>query len=403
MKALMVATAVMILVSGAWAEIVPPSDITVTAVGSEWHEFGPVEAVIDGAGLDVASNHTAAVMTDAWGAGGNPSIVPGNGINDGNSCMNYAMFTFGKSYLLDGLNIWNLGDWMGGAPAGLHLGTKYVVIEYSTAANPSTIADWTDWYRGDFDEQASDVDPFPATQVLDLPDVRARHVALSIITDWGYGGGGVYQGLAELQFNTIEVSLPGEIVDPGNITVSAVGSEWWEFGPVEHVINGVGLNVGGEHDDDMKSAWGAGNYPWVTNLVDGINEGNGCMNYAVFTFDRAYPLAGLKMWNLGGWMGGPGGQHLGTKSVVIEYSTVADPGTPADWSDWFIGNFAEQASTPVPYPVTEALDLPDITARHVALSIVSEWDYAGGPHVYVGLAELQFVLPYSGGTCLVAR
>ena len=388
MKALMVATAVMILVSGAWAEIVPPSDITVTAVGSEWHEFGPVEAVIDGTGLDVASNHTAAVMTDAWGAGGNPSIVPGNGINDGNSCMNYAMFTFGKSYLLDGLNIWNLGDWMGGAPAGLHLGTKYVVVEYSTVANPSTPADWTDWYRGDFDEQASDVDPFPATQVLDLPDVRAKHVALSQIVSWGYGGGSVYVGLAELQFNTIEVTLHGPIVDPGNITVTAVGSEWHEFGPVERVIDSVGLNVSGEHDDDMKSAWGGGAYPWVTP-GNGINEGNGCMNYAVFTFDQAYPLAGLRLWNLGGWMGSA--NHLGSKSVVVEYSTVASPSAPADWSDWFIGDFAEQASAPVPYPATETLDLDNITARHIAVSIITDWGYSGGG-VYQGLAELQFVM-----------
>ena len=177
------------------------------------------------------------------------------------------------------------------------------------------------------------------------------------------------------------------LLDPGLITVTAVGSEWWEFGPVERVIDGTGLNGAGEHDGDMESAWGAGNYPWVTNTVHGSNESNGCMNYAVFTFDQAYELDGLKVWNLGDWMGG--NAHLGTKRVVIEYSTVADPGTPADWADWYIGDFNEQPSAPVPYPVTQVLDLPDITARHVALSIIADHGYSGGG-VYVGLAELQF-------------
>ena len=84
------------------------------------------------------------------------------------------------------------------------------------------------------------------------------------------------------------------LLDPGLISVTAVGSEWWEFGPVEVVINGAGLTAG-EHSAAMPGAWGAGNHPWVTNTVYGFNEGNGCMSYAMFTFDQEHQLEALKV------------------------------------------------------------------------------------------------------------
>ena len=181
------------------------------------------------------------------------------------------------------------------------------------------------------------------------------------------------------------------VLDPSFISVTAFGSEWHEYGSVNVVYDGTGL-TGGLHDAAMTSSWGAGDYPWVTP-VNGINEGNGCMNYAQFSFNKPYSLDGLKIWNLGDWMGGaPDGVHLGTKSVVVEYSTVANPSTPADWSDWYIGDFAEQSSSPVPYPVTQVLDLADVSAKHVALSMISDYGYPDGQTggVYVGLSELQF-------------
>ena len=138
-------------------------------------------------------------------------------MNDGNGSMATIQFTFDHAYLLDGLNIWNLGDEMGGDPDGIHIGTKSVVIEYSTADNPSTAEDWSDWYIGDFAEQASDVDPYSVTQVLDLANVSAKHVALSIITDQGYRGGGVYVGLAELQFLLVSDTLSGDIDGDGDV------------------------------------------------------------------------------------------------------------------------------------------------------------------------------------------
>ena len=78
-----------------------------------------------------------------------------------------------------------------------------------------------------------------------------------------------------------------DVLDPSFISVTAFGSEWWEYGSVNVVYDGSGL-TGGLHDDDMANAWGAGDYPWVTPL-NGINEGNGAMNYAQFSFILDFP------------------------------------------------------------------------------------------------------------------
>ena len=76
--------------------ILDPSVISVSAFGSEWWEFGPVQAVYDGRGLVNGQHDTA--MPNSWGAGNYPSVIPVNGINQGNACMNYAQFTFDQAY-----------------------------------------------------------------------------------------------------------------------------------------------------------------------------------------------------------------------------------------------------------------------------------------------------------------
>ena len=203
---------------------------------------------------------------------------------------------------------------------------------------------------------------------------------------WTVQGVAVDQTLA-YEVTVPEVQTPGRI-PPNKILVSAVGSEWYEFGSVNVVYDGSGL-TDGLHDADMANSWGAGAYPSVTP-DNGINEGNNCMNYAQFSFDQAYLLDGLNIWSLGDWMGGGGAYRMGPKNVLIEYSMVDDPSTPADWTDWYSGTFDEQAGTPTPWPMTQTLDLTDITAKHIAISLLDSW--LPDINSYVGLSEIQFLL-----------
>ena len=186
------------------------------------------------------------------------------------------------------------------------------------------------------------------------------------------------------------VSASAESVLNPSLISATPSTEWWEFGSVNVLYDGTGLTAG-NHTDAMSASWGAGNYP-TTTPANGMNNGAAAMATVMFTFDTAQALDGLNIWSMGGWLGGGGSYRTGPHNVLVEYSNVATPSTTADWTDWHDGTFAEQAGTPVPWPMTQALDLTNITAKHVGLSLLDS--YHPTINSYVALSEVQFVTEF---------
>ena len=189
-------------------------------------------------------------------------------------------------------------------------------------------------------------------------------------------------------------STSAVIIDPANITGIA-SSEWWQSGAVNVLYDGTGM-VGNTNKhtgisysgETYKTMWGVGDYP-VVDSIQGINNGNQMMSYAILSFDKSYPLERINIWNVGG-----ASYTLGAKEVYIEASNEVDPSGTWDWTEIFFGDLAQGPSSQRPtelHDKTDSFDAEEFSARHVAISIMDGY-YAplSGSRVYAFLSEVQF-------------
>jgi hypothetical protein len=135
------------------------------------------------------------------------------------------------------------------------------------------------------------------------------------------------------------------------------------MGP-ENTVSGAGLNAAGQHGTEPSTMWmSAGTLP----------------NWIQFTFDKAYKLYEMKVWNsnqvIESFIG------FGVKSVKIECST--------DGSTWTelagVPEFARATGQP-DYTANTTVRLGGVFAQYLKLTVNSNW--GGIPQC--GLSEVQF-------------
>ena len=188
-------------------------------------------------------------------------------------------------------------------------------------------------------------------------------------------------------------STSAVIIDPANITGIA-SSEWWQSGAVNVLYDGTGM-VGNTNKhtgisysgETYKTMWGVGDYP-VVDSIQGINNGNQMMSYAILSFDKSYPLHRINIWNVGSEAFG-----LGSKEVNIEASDEISPSLSSDWTEIYHGHLAQGPASDgtedgktSPYEVTDSIDGEAFLARHVAISLMNS--YYGVGNVYAFLSEV---------------
>jgi F5/8 type C domain-containing protein/carbohydrate binding protein with CBM11 domain len=133
----------------------------------------------------------------------------------------------------------------------------------------------------------------------------------------------------------------------------------------ENTVNGSGLNAGDAHSMESGDMWLA------TADVDPV--------YIQYEFNRIYKLHEMQVWNynqefeliLG----------FGLKEVAIEYSE--------DGVDWMpLGEVQLAQATAMPdYTPNTTVDLEDVAARYVRLTVNSGWSLMG----QFGLSEVRFL------------
>ncbi|MEN6575598.1 MAG: LamG-like jellyroll fold domain-containing protein, partial [Phycisphaerales bacterium] len=150
-----------------------------------------------------------------------------------------------------------------------------------------------------------------------------------------------------------------------NVTVTASGAQ--AASPAINTVNGSGLDESDQHGVDLKTMW-------VTPP--------GLPARIVYTFDKEYKLHELWVWNanseLEAFMG------FGAKTVTIEYST--------DGETWAalenVPEFAQGTAT-TSYTANTLVDLGEVMAKHVRLTITAGWGATG----LVSLSEVRVVYP----------
>jgi len=147
-----------------------------------------------------------------------------------------------------------------------------------------------------------------------------------------------------------------------NLTVTASGEQ--ATSPAIRTIDGSGLDALDQHGVDLKTMWATpvGLPAWIQ-----------------YTFDKEYKLHELWVWNANSelemFMG------FGAKDVTIEYSTDAET-----WNQ--LENVPEfaQGTGKATYTANTTVDLGEVMARHVRLTINAGWGATG----IVSLSEVRF-------------
>jgi hypothetical protein len=147
-----------------------------------------------------------------------------------------------------------------------------------------------------------------------------------------------------------------------DLTVAASAEQ--PTSPAINTINGSGLDAMDQHDTNLNQMWAspAGLPAWIQ-----------------FTFDKEYKLHELWVWNsnsnLETFMG------FGAKDVVVEYSSDGETWTALE----NVPQFA-QGTGKSTYTANTVVDLGEVMARHVRLTITAAWGATG----MVSLSEVRF-------------
>ncbi|MBP7051751.1 MAG: Ig-like domain-containing protein [Phycisphaerae bacterium] len=150
----------------------PITDLTVRASGEE--TTSPAIRTIDGSGLDDLDQHDVGLETMWITSGGTPAWI---------------QYTFDKAYKLHELWVWNSNFDL---EPSMGLGARNVVIEWSTDGET-----WTAFENSPEFAQGTGYADYLANTVVDLGEVTARHVKLTITSTWGDTG---MVSLSEVRF-----------------------------------------------------------------------------------------------------------------------------------------------------------------------------------------------------------
>ena len=149
------------------------------------------------------------------------------------------------------------------------------------------------------------------------------------------------------------------------ITATASSSNAANMGP-ENTIGGVGLNELDQHSVEPTDMW-----------LSGVGDATPTLQYE---FDKAYKLDQMLVWNSNQLIEAFVG--LGTKDVVIEYSTDGAEWTALEGAT----QFAQATGTPT-YTANTLVDFGGVMARFVKISIESGY----GPLGQYGLSAVRFL------------
>ncbi|MEN6575504.1 MAG: discoidin domain-containing protein [Phycisphaerales bacterium] len=146
--------------------------------------------------------------------------------------------------------------------------------------------------------------------------------------------------------------------------VTAEASSAQPASPASKTINGAGLDEFDQHGVDLKTMW--------------VTPG-GLPAWIEYTFDKAYTLNKLMIWNANSelelFMG------FGAKTVTIEYST--DGETWAQLEN--VPEFAKGTGAPT-YTANTTVDFGGIVAQYVRLTVTATWGATG----IASLSEVRF-------------
>ncbi|MEN6575067.1 MAG: LamG-like jellyroll fold domain-containing protein [Phycisphaerales bacterium] len=146
----------------------------VTAVASAQQPGSPASNTVNGSGLDELDQHGVDVKT-MWVS---PSPLPA-----------WIRFTFDKEYKLHELWVWNANSEL---ESLMNFGAKTVTIEYSTDGET-----WTALENVSEFAQGTGERTYTANNIIDLGEVMARYVKLTITATYGFTG---ITSLSEVRF-----------------------------------------------------------------------------------------------------------------------------------------------------------------------------------------------------------
>ncbi len=165
----------------------PIADVTVTA--SSEQPGSPANRTVDGSGLDSADQHGVDLKTMWVAPGGLPAWIE---------------YTFDKAYKLHELWVWNSNSELEGL---MGFGAKDVTIEYSPDGET-----WAPVENVPPFAQGTGQATYTANNIIDLGEVMAKHVRLTITDKWGLMSPMV--SLSEVRF--FYVPLQGYRPDPAD-------------------------------------------------------------------------------------------------------------------------------------------------------------------------------------------
>ena len=360
----MVVLSILSVALSANAAILSSGQITVTA-SSEYIPQTPASNTVDLSGMN-GSNHNN-TYTDMW-----LSKV------DAASGAHLIQWEFEKTYHLDQMTIWNYNQ-----ISVTSRGIRHCTIEYSFDGT-----NWTTLYEDyEIDEADGSISYYDADNIVDLKDVAARWVRLTVhpITagsdsgHWGYSSAQV--GLSEVRFETSREAVAPAIASYGNNRNSPSHQG-------ENTVDGSGI-TGSNHDNDHLNMY-----------LSSVDATSGAL-WIWWEFEKDYTLADMTVWNYNQ----SGVQTRGIRHCTIEYSLDGSIWTTL-YADYELAK-APGSTT----PATDVIDLQDIHARWVKVtahditvgSDSGNWGYASAQ---IGLSEVQFTaIPYvpPQGTLIIIK
>ncbi|MEN6427822.1 MAG: LamG-like jellyroll fold domain-containing protein [Phycisphaerales bacterium] len=135
---------------------------SLTATASAQQPTSPASKTIDGSGLDAFDQHGVDLKTMWVTPGGLPAWI---------------QYTFDKEYKLHELWVWNANSEL---ESFMGFGAKDVAIEYSTDGET-----WTALENVPQFAQGTGKATYTASTIVDLGEVMAKHVRLTVNTGWG--------------------------------------------------------------------------------------------------------------------------------------------------------------------------------------------------------------------------
>ncbi len=168
---------------------------------------------------------------------------------------------------------------------------------------------------------------------------------------------------------------------PGQITATASGAQW-DMNPIHTIdlsgLDGATSTMHSNQWDTPRNNWNAPPNAGLSNPHPGTVA---CTNWIAFTFDQAYPLGMLWIWNFNI----EGNIGPGIKEVTIQYSLTGGT-NPGEWTT-LENTIIPQATGTADYLGSAVADFAGTRAKYVCLSAHSDW---GSPYGDQGLSEVRF-------------